>query len=366
MHGERKGDTWCKVADTPEDVGRLRHEAAVLRAVAHPGVVRIAAVPDQPDSELITRAVDGATLWLWCLAPAEVAGLGSAVATILADLHDLGVAHGSVTADHVLVDPGGRPILCSMGRTKVGDPTAMAGDVADLARCLLECLLNGPGGGPDRVRLTKLLRRAANKPPPARVLSRQLGRSSLGACLPGAAASPAAVSVPLTPLVPTAGGRRRRLLGAYSFRGRVILGGAALVVAASLAVLHAVGPAPAASAPPPAPCPTADHGCRPLKVEGAHFDVGGTAWSVGQRGTVVVLGRWSCRTPATPALLQPADGRIWWFSRWGSSTRPVPGRPAGVVPGATSLLTLPQPGGCDRLAVMEHGRVATVLALRAA
>ena len=47
-----------------------------------------------------------------------IAGLGAAVATTIADLHALGFCHGGIEASHVLLDEAGRPVLCSLGRSK--------------------------------------------------------------------------------------------------------------------------------------------------------------------------------------------------------------------------------------------------------
>src|SRR6202023_520566 len=94
--------TVLKVATTAGDADRLDREAAVLAAARHPGVVQVRA---SGPKALSFKAVNGCCLSdIGALEPAEVAGIGCALATILADLHDLGIVHGAVEPSHVLID----------------------------------------------------------------------------------------------------------------------------------------------------------------------------------------------------------------------------------------------------------------------
>lgn len=114
-------------------------EEALAAAGGHPGVVAPVGVEE---GVLRTRMVDGCSLAeLGPLAADEVAGVAAAVAATLADLHDLGLAHGGIEAAHVLVGRDGRVVLCSLGRG--GDP---AGDVAALGRLVEDLLGAGPEG----------------------------------------------------------------------------------------------------------------------------------------------------------------------------------------------------------------------------
>lgn len=124
-----------KQATTPAEVDRLKNEAAVLSVARHPGVVRLlGAEPGRME----TRLVGG--LFLASLSEEQ----GAALATTLADLHDIGVVHGAIDASHVLIDGRGRPVLCGFGSgaTSVGprDPRKFD-DVAALAALLpdLKC-----------------------------------------------------------------------------------------------------------------------------------------------------------------------------------------------------------------------------------
>lgn len=120
---------------------RVEAEAAALAAARHPGVVDLIS---SDDGVLRTTLIEGArTLADEALTPDEVAGVVATVASTLADLHERGVVHGGIEAGHVLVDPAGRPVLCSLGRG--GDP---ADDVAALGR--LAGSLLAAGGRRDR------------------------------------------------------------------------------------------------------------------------------------------------------------------------------------------------------------------------
>lgn len=171
----------------------LKAEGEILRFAAHPGVVEVIRSQASGEGwELVLRRVRGSDLrgqppW----SAEEVAGFGAAAATILADLHDLGVIHGRLGPEHVLHDESGRPVLCGFGHARrcLGDPAGedrKADDVADLARCLAARL---PAGAPRAVQRT--LDRATGgrrqRPVTARQLARNLGRSVAGAALPASA-----------------------------------------------------------------------------------------------------------------------------------------------------------------------------------
>src|SRR3990170_1337111 len=146
-----------KHADAGEDADRLGREAALLRACRHPGVVEVLEERELDDgSRELSLAVAGSrTVADLRTDLTGAAGLVAALATTVADLHDLGIVHGRITADHVLVDAGGRPVLCGLaGAGRVGSqppgapaPLAPADDVAALG-ALLGGLVAPDGGGP--------------------------------------------------------------------------------------------------------------------------------------------------------------------------------------------------------------------------
>ena len=83
----------------PDGRDRLCQTAAHLERAAHPGVVRVVASRPWEDGwELVTEHGGlpvAAARWTSAV---EVAALGAAVATILADLHEREVVHGRLDA----------------------------------------------------------------------------------------------------------------------------------------------------------------------------------------------------------------------------------------------------------------------------
>jgi eukaryotic-like serine/threonine-protein kinase len=114
-----------KVGPPPHRADLLRHEAAVLALARHPGVVDVVDL-DEDDGGMVTLT----TAWaggrrladVGRLPAEEAAGLAAALATTVADVHDLGLVHGRVEPGHVLVAEGGRPVLCGWsGAGRAGD-----------------------------------------------------------------------------------------------------------------------------------------------------------------------------------------------------------------------------------------------------
>ena len=53
----------------------------------------------------------------------QVAALGASLAQTLADLHQLGVSHGNLLAEHVVLTDDGTPVLCSFADAGVAGPS---------------------------------------------------------------------------------------------------------------------------------------------------------------------------------------------------------------------------------------------------
>ncbi len=106
-----------KVPEDEIDAERLAHEATVLAAARHPGVVQVLVEPAaDPDGALVLAMAGTHSLETVPPLPlAELAGVMAAVAETLADLHTLGLAHGRIEPAHVVLGSGGRPILCGFG-----------------------------------------------------------------------------------------------------------------------------------------------------------------------------------------------------------------------------------------------------------
>jgi len=84
----------------------------VLTRARHPGVVELRSVRDDGDEVVVVTSLPGAVeLCQVPLSVEEVAGVLAVVATTVADLHDIGIAHGSIGPDAVVVIADGHPIL---------------------------------------------------------------------------------------------------------------------------------------------------------------------------------------------------------------------------------------------------------------
>lgn len=158
---------------------RLTAEADVLAAGQMPGVVELVGLDNGGEwPTLMTTRVDGPDLGrAHDLNLEEAAGVVAAVATTVADLHDLGLVHGAVIPSHILVGPDGGPVLCGFaygGRAGAppvataalpdgyrdparapGDPLAPSADVYALGALLGELVSaasrgRGPGALPAR------------------------------------------------------------------------------------------------------------------------------------------------------------------------------------------------------------------------
>ena len=376
-------ETFEKRATTPGERAKLRREADILAAVAHPGVVRLIRFESSQDGDtLVIGQVGGSDLTaVGPLDGAEVAGLGAALATTLADIHDLGFAHGAVEAGHILLDGAGRPVLCGFGRATAGGrrqdlARARRQDLQALASLLAQLL---PPGFPGRLRSTLKVaadgRRWANRGD-ARWLARRLTEVVPGARLP-AIGTPRPDrgqpnDVPDEMLRPRSG---RRCLFSISGGPRrwAVAGTVALVAGSMLAGELAGGrtnPAvaigrpgvtaaasrqastPSSGAATTLACPAIDDGCSPAQGAAGQLVMPfGRFRMATTPGSQTVLGRWACGALATPATLDARTGDIWVFDSWPVPAGRVTGRFVTRVPSASTLQVRPSRSGCDLLVV---------------
>jgi hypothetical protein len=414
--------TYVKQACGARRVAYLQAEADLLVVAAHPGVVELIRSHEVEDGawELELRLVHGDNLTVgpsW--SAEEVAGFGAAAATTLADLHDLGIAHGRLRPDHLLVDQVGRPLLCGMGGARRGvvgeteaDPRPL--DVSALARCLIELL---PPNAPRDLRrpLDRAISARHRRPLTARQLARSLSHAVPGSRLPavgppgsvypgavassGAVASPPAESASLGTLESDRRTRSGHGTGVPAHpRTRKVLG---LIMAAIVVVglgigLWMVSARPsgvgrAHSAPPTAPhlaapgggpgsevpgvspkpvvpvgqrratCPPADLGCGPIRRSEGVLTTASGRYRFGAADDVVVLGRWTCSSEAFPALLRPTTGQVWVFDAWAVGRARVAAHLVATIKGGRSLRVMPGAGGCDRLAVVRGQGPAVIV-----
>jgi len=351
------GATVRKAASSADERRRLAFESKVLAAAAHPGVVRLVDVEGEatsPDALLLGWVSGGTLAESEGPAPDEFLRLGAALATTVADLHDIGVVHRAIDATHVMLDEKRRPVLCGFGsalRAPESDEIDRwrEQDLRDLAGLLLSI---APEGASTRAVSTL---RAANA---HRSRRRHGGARSLAASLAAAGAT----SAPLRPR-----SRRLRPLRGPARRPTVV----AVACVALLLLAGRVGTRGPASVPAATPvgaprCPAVDAGCTEFPLSGGVL--AGRARLVNSGGTAgrydeAVLGRWNCTQVATPAALDGRSGRLWVFDDWPVAGRGVVARLVATVPGAADVRVLPSSVGpsCDWLEVDVPGRARLVV-----
>jgi hypothetical protein len=341
--------------------------------------------------------VDGRPLAeLGPLAPEEIAGVAAAVATLLAELHEAGKAHGRVDATEVVIAPDGQALLRTRGPG--GTPADDVAAVGHLMSSLLATaradgrgrsgLRNGPGWMPfwrpearDRGREGPVRRdwRGQLGPMLAPPAAPTLAALAAEACAddpnrrPSARALATAISeqVPTARLpVPGAGrllplmaplrrGRSRRWLG----RGAPVAAGvlALVLVLALVARKGPSGPAEAPAEPAPAePAPAHPAGAPPTLValppvqfENGVLTFQGARYAVGRPGDLVAVGDWACTGSPTPILLRPSSGELFAFDAWAGPAKEVRARALGQVEHAVGVRAVraagPEP--CDQVEV---------------
>ena len=268
----------AKVGASAEEAARLGREADLLEAARHPGVVELVGVDGSGvGSMLLTTHVEGPALAAVGPLPLEeAAGLLAALASTLADLHDLGLVHGAVCPEHVIVGPGGRPVLCALGYGgRAGEPAGPAPAVgkafADPARAGAEALspafdVFGVGAlarflapnPPPGHALARVAEEAMvddpDARPPARSVAEALQEEVPAARLPRGLAAPAPAPARPVPADPLAALRRSGAGARRPLRPRL-----SVALAATAAVVVVGGAiAFASSSNPPAPDPMAE------------------------------------------------------------------------------------------------------------
>lgn len=148
----RSEDRLIAVKQAPaERAGEIEREADVLRRLSHPGVVEIIDLRRGDDgvAALHTEFV-GSDNWATrpLTDPVARAAAAAALAAVVADLHDIGIAHRNLDGSHVLHGGGDRPVLCSFGRSGDAGPEHRREDLVALADLVWdEALAPGPVTG---------------------------------------------------------------------------------------------------------------------------------------------------------------------------------------------------------------------------
>lgn len=120
-----------KTATTDAGRAMLAQEAQRLTRASHPGVVELLG---HDGDRLVLAWAGGRTLALARPPVTVAAAILAAVASTIADLHELGIIHGRLDSSHVLVGIDGRPRLCGLcGPESGGAEPPPADDVAAIA-----------------------------------------------------------------------------------------------------------------------------------------------------------------------------------------------------------------------------------------
>ena len=132
----RSEDRLIAVKQVPaERADEIVREAALLQRLDHPGLVRFIDIVETADGgrALHTEFVNSDTWATRPLSdPAERAAGMAALAAVVADLHQLGVAHLQLTPPHVLHGADDRPVLCGLTLAAEATPEHRQADLAAL------------------------------------------------------------------------------------------------------------------------------------------------------------------------------------------------------------------------------------------
>lgn len=357
-----------KEAESGPDREQLAREAAVLRVAAHPGVVEIVATEGGSEPQaLLLRKVEGSTLAERSdLSPVALAWMGAALATTLADLHDIGVVHGSLDPGHVLIDDSNRPVLCGFGSSRYAAGSEhleewRRHDVEALAKLLIGARTGVPGP-----RAAAVLRAAASGRSRTGLRGRPVDARRIARALADAASSANATCRAEMPPAGTGSRAGSRDAQQRARRTRLFVSGSVATGLAAAGILwpsvttrSTTRPEPlrATSAFAAAGCPAQDDGCVPLALGGAPNGRVGLGYRIVGVSGVVVLGRWDCRSTSTPAVLDRATGKVWVFDSWPRSGGQAAARLVAVAPGASTLRVIPQMHTyCDRIEIERRGQ----------
>ncbi len=300
-----------KLATDPQDRLALEREAANLERASHPGVVELLSFDDDGEHALLRTEFAGDQTWQ-SAPPDSVRKLAEAVAAVamtLADLHNLAVVHNDLRAEHIIVGPVNRPVLCDFRAAGDHDPAIDCAALGHIVKQILEtCDDNSP-----RVRRalgTLALRMTDDNP---------LARPTLSAVAQSAAAALALGSNQHFALF-------SRPVGA-GLAGLAVLAALAVVVWDSpdpqvLSIPTLEVPATSPSSPSSVADPTTNQETVPSTASTHEpsdpliIEFDGFRYGVGSASDRAAVSDWNCDGNATAAVLTPYRGEVYIFGGW--------------------------------------------------
>ncbi len=329
---------------------RLRSEADTLGRLRHPGVVEL--ISFEPGLPATLRTVWAGTDTWDRQPPATrdtIPVALAAIATTLADIHDVGLCHGALTPDHVIVGPGGRPVLCGLGDAAPVDPESQRNDVSGLLGIVEH--IQHTADDDCRSDLQMLADHLREPSADLRTFVHLVGETTVEPDVGQARWRPptraVAVSVAAVLTIVTA---------AIALTRPNHPTADPIAAAVSASPLPTRPPSPTVAIVEPS-TPSTTRAARGDPSE-AFIDHDGRRYSLGTTGDITVLGDWDCDGEPTPALLQPSTGQVAVFTSWpapGGSLDPQVLQP---VLDATSL-AVERVGECDLL--RAHGSYGSTL-----
>ena len=300
-----------KTANDAATSAKLGLEAQLLRRSAHPGVVTVVSFSSTGDqAELILGAPGERTVAEQMpVTLRDCLDFVAAIADTVADLHAMGVAHGALRPDHVLVGAQGQPVLCGFGAAQsVVDPRLFSADVIAIGELLAWLARRMPQDQRNARRVAAVVARSREHGPTARALAFMLAdghRDEVG--------SRAAIA------------SHRSALGALI---------ALATIATGAALFAGDGPssstAPATTVPSGSPSPTKEASQAP------RIEVGGVSYQVGQPGDLAYFV--PCRDDQRVILVRPGTGDIFVFDHLAQPGAPRTAQSVGRVAGALEIV----------------------------
>jgi len=371
----RPHDEWGRAlhlrrAEDEAERAALHREATMLGLARHPGVVEVVRA-DPAGGELVGELVLAAPCHrtfrgLEAGADDALAVLAAACET-LADLHALGLVHGAIGPDAILVEPGRAPVLTGFGRAGLAGEPATDGRVrrpgddvvalAELVRSHREGAWSrrrprrpAPGArrGHDPDELDHLLRDAAEgHPPPARRLAWALAHAVSGPRPPGETSPDPFARLRPVEVEPEARRGPRVLTLAAGVAGVAALTAGALGL--GLGSAPARRPGLAASSSGPATTPNRPGPVGVTTARGGVLVVGPTRYRIGVPGDEALAADWGCRGTTRAVVLRPATGELFVFRGWAQPGHDLVAAPAGRVAPGSHLRAGADHAGCAEL-----------------